>query len=113
MNLQHSLKYLGLTLGALLTTVSPGFAQSCQFNRMNAGNVGSLLGFKGTSISVRDGVSHNAYVRHIGYPGDWVIILAKTCDNEGLTWYRVQFQRSGVKGWIRGDFIFDIRDLKI
>lgn len=110
MNLQNSLKCLGLALGGLLLTAAPGFAQNCRYNGMNTGNPGFLVSAKaGTPINVRDGASRNAYARHIGYGGDRVVILAKACDSAGFNWYRVQFRQSGAKGWIRGDFVRDER----
>ncbi len=110
MNLHNSLKYLGLALSGLLLSAAPGFAQNCRYNGMNSGNTGFLVSSESRApINVRDGASRNAYARHIGYSGDPVVILAKACDNEGFTWYRVQFRQSGAKGWIRSDFVHDDR----
>lgn len=110
MNLQNSLKCLGLALGGLLLTAAPSFAQNCRLNSMNSGDSSILVSYElGTPINVRDGARRNAYARHIGYAGDPVVILAKACDGEGFKWYRVQFRQSGAKGWVRGDFLRDDR----
>lgn len=59
----------------------------------------------GSPINIRDGASTSAYARHIGYAGDRVKILERSTGSDGQAWYRVQFEASGARGWVRGDFV--------
>jgi len=44
-------------------------------------------------------------VKHTAYPGDRVQILDSAQDSGGYTWYKVQFPKSGVQGWIAAQLI--------
>jgi Bacterial SH3 domain len=56
-------------------------------------------------INIREGASKNAKARHYGFAGDPVKILDEKQGNNGNTWYKVQFVRSGAEGWVSGNFV--------
>ncbi|MDX2231321.1 MAG: SH3 domain-containing protein [Leptolyngbyaceae cyanobacterium bins.349] len=110
MQLLKQFGFVSLSLISTIIIATPGFTEMCRFTGMGIGDTGFLISREpGSPINVRDSASRNAYARHIGYSGDPIVILAKVCDEEGYNWYRVQFRKSGAKGWIRGDFIHDDR----
>ncbi|GAA6618656.1 SH3 domain-containing protein [Scytonema sp. NUACC26] len=59
----------------------------------------------GSRINIRSKASTSAKIRHHGKSGDSVTILREVTGDDGNTWYRVKFVKSGVKGWVRGDFV--------
>ncbi len=56
-------------------------------------------------INVRTAPTVNSSSPSYGIPGDRVEILREVSGSDGFTWYYVEFNRSRVRGWIRGDFI--------
>ncbi|KAF3888534.1 MULTISPECIES: SH3 domain-containing protein [Nostocales] len=59
----------------------------------------------GSRINVRNRASKSAKVRHKGRSGDSVTILSEKTGDDGNTWYRVQVDKNGTKGWVRSDFV--------
>lgn len=58
-----------------------------------------------SQINVRQRPSVNAYAPHYGIVGDAVDIISQTSGDDGMTWYQVRFERSGVEGWVRSDHV--------
>jgi Bacterial SH3 domain len=56
-------------------------------------------------INIREGASTSAKARHYGFAGDPVKILDEKQGDNGNTWYKVQFVRSGAEGWVSGNFV--------
>jgi Bacterial SH3 domain len=56
-------------------------------------------------INVRDDASTSAKARHYGFAGDAVTIIDEATGDNGNTWYKVKFVKSGAEGWVSGDFV--------
>ena len=56
-------------------------------------------------INLRENANTNSARLGFGLAGDRVSILSETRGEDGYTWYRVQFHKTGVLGWIRSDFV--------
>lgn len=59
----------------------------------------------GSQVNIRSAPSTNAKALHFGFVGDYVDIINSQIGQDGYTWYYVEVSASGVKGWIRADFI--------
>ncbi|MBW4537720.1 MAG: SH3 domain-containing protein [Myxacorys chilensis ATA2-1-KO14] len=72
-----------------------------------AGGVGTLTTSQdyNTPINIRTEASTTAKIRHIGYAGDEVTLLARRTGSDKAYWYQVKFPKSGATGWVRGDFV--------
>lgn len=55
-------------------------------------------------INLRNSPSTTSKNLGYGLPGDRVQVIERT-NSEGYDWFQVKFPRSGVVGWIRGDFV--------
>ena len=55
-------------------------------------------------INLRSTPSAKGKLLGHGVVGDRVTVMAQK-ETEGYTWNYVKFQKSGTKGWIRGDFV--------
>jgi len=91
------LKSIASIAGSLLLTLSlalPALAE-----------MGTLRGSPGSRINVRSQPSTSASSPSYGLSGDRVDILRETRGADGYPWYYVEFPRSGVRGWIRGDLV--------
>ncbi len=56
-------------------------------------------------INVRTNPSITAALSGFAVSGDRIQILSQAQSNDGYTWYQMQSNRSGVMGWVRGDFV--------
>jgi serine/threonine-protein kinase len=63
----------------------------------------------GSRVNVRSSPSTSAPSPSYGLVGDKVEILSFTNAPDGYRWYYVKF-KSGVKGWVRGDFVEPLYD---
>lgn len=63
----------------------------------------------GAQINVRAEPSQRATAINYGYAGDLVTLLKESPGEDGLGWYEVRFDGTGVTGWVRSDFV--TRDL--
>lgn len=87
------------TLSTALLTISMGLPALAEPARI----VGST---PGTPVNVRTEPSTSAPSPSYGLVGDRVEVLSQvTSASDGRLWYYVSFPSSGVRGWIRGDFI--------
>ena len=70
-------------------------------------------------INLRSETSLNSELKGYGLVGDEVRLLDASLSGDRYVWYFVEFEISGAKGWIRGDFIKrpdvppDIEDIKV
>lgn len=71
------------------------------------GDVGTLTTRQdyNTPIDIRTDASTTAKIRHIGYAGDEVTLLARRTGQDKTYWYQVKFPKSGATGWVQGNFI--------
>ncbi len=72
-----------------------------------SGGVGTLTTRQdyNTPINIRTEASTTAKIRHVGYAGDEVTLLARRTGQDKAYWYQVKFPKSGATGWVRGDFV--------
>jgi uncharacterized protein YraI len=81
-------------------------AQACGHFVLSPGMVGVLMSSEaGSPINIRYGASPEARIHHIGYAGDRVTVLGRTCGEDSYAWYNVRFPQSGAEGWVRSDLI--------
>ncbi|MBN8562802.1 MAG: peptidoglycan DD-metalloendopeptidase family protein [Leptolyngbya sp. UWPOB_LEPTO1] len=56
-------------------------------------------------INVRTRPSTSATLAGFAVAGDGIQILDQIQGRDGYTWYRMQSNRSGIEGWVRGDLV--------
>lgn len=114
-----NIKLTSLVIAAIVTSASiitaPAVYSQSRSSCTAALRVKSRSARSGV-INVRSGPGINYSAPHYGVVGDEVIILVEKngryaieTDVQGFKWVRVEFPKTGAKGWIRRDFISDFR----
>jgi len=103
-------------VATLMLPVAPASAQSKIPDSEMSYCAATLIGqTPGARINLRSGPGTNYQQKGYGLVGDSVHILKKpggtprdkaiATDRQGATWYKVGFPKSGVRGWVRQDFM--------
>lgn len=82
---------VAISLGMAL----PGFAQPAKLVAQD----------RDSQINVRAQPTTASRANSYGYSGDRIEVLNIVKGEDGYFWFQVEFNTSGAKGWVRGDFI--------
>ena len=59
----------------------------------------------GSEVNVRAQPTTQADIVHRGVTGTRLDTLGATSGEDGFVWYNVQFEESGIRGWVRADLL--------
>lgn len=103
---------LSVSLGGLAVAIAPASAEaSCRYvqgnRRLIAGSRAQLYANdRGSRINIREGASTATEALHYGLDGDAVTVLDSTFNGRDCAlWFFVEFDASGARGWVHGNFI--------